>query len=79
MTRGHYIGCPFGRVWDTRGPGASFEPESTPPEERARAARTIDDARTYHGRESGSARALPARFPFPGERAGLMNTRREAA
>lgn len=70
------MGCPFGRVWDTRGPGASFEPESTPPEERARAARTIDDARTYHGRESGSACALPG-SPFPRERAGLI-TRREA-
>lgn len=78
MTWGRNLVRPFGRVCSTRGPGESFEPESDSLRARARAAWTIDDARSTYGRYGGSARALPARFPSPGERAGL-NNRREAA
>lgn len=48
MTRGHIMGCPFGRVWDTRGPGASFEPVSALPSvAHARGVAAIDDPRTH--------------------------------
>lgn len=81
MIRGAYMGAPFGRVWDTRGPGASFEPE--PPSLcviRARGAAAIDDPRTYHGGYGRSARALLAPFSLPGRGArGPELNRREAA
>lgn len=78
MTRGHIMGCPFGRVWDTRGPGASFEPVSALPSvAHARGVAAIDDPRSTSGRSGGSARTLPGVSPFTPGACGPELNRRE--
>ena len=80
MSSGAFMGAPFGRVRDTAAPVRRSSRKSPfPSKTPARGGWGIDDPRTYLGRSSGSAGALPP-YSLPGCGARLPEiARRENA